>query len=530
MDLSKLKFDPRLRNGWQAIDLGFAMARQWWWPSFLVWMIPALALYALLSFLLVDALFLLPIIIWWLKPLWDRLPLMMGSRALFGEALNVAATLRQSPKIFWIDLLPSLTWRRFSPTRSFDLPVTALEGLRGEERSRRLAVLHQNYSNAASWLTVVLVHVEGFLGLGFWSMAALFIPPELNVSWFALASSDGTLVMHFSNLITFAAMALVAPFYTLAGFALYICRRVQLEGWDIEIRFRHLVEKHQQPEKLAPGRKVAAWLLPLTVCMGLWGQTGDSWAQQVANQSSLIEDYYRQLDNHAPAAESKQQVMEVLGGEDFHRIEMEQGWRLKRAGEGEAGAESMPEWLLWFADVIDWLQTIASPLRDIFGGFATGFQLLLWIVVIALVAWLLYRYRNGLISLLSLPAKRKTAAQPDVLFGLDIRKESIPEDVCKRVRQWWSEGRHRDALGLLYRATLSRLVHQFAFEFHAGYTEQECVAVVSRGDNRDLSDYVSRLTRSWQQLAYAHRLPEAAQVDALCSQWQGLFGELRDAR
>ena len=42
----------------------------------------------------------------------------------------------------------------------------------------------------------------------------------------------------FMDLSFVLIMAAVAPFYCAGGFMLYISRRIELEGWDIEICFR----------------------------------------------------------------------------------------------------------------------------------------------------------------------------------------------------------------------------------------------------------------------------------------------------
>lgn len=531
MHLSKLSIEPRLRNGWQAIDLGFAMARQWWWPSFLVWAIPSFLLYLVFSFVFPAYAWLSVALVWWLKPLWDRLPLVLASRALFSEPLDVQATLRNSLKIFKIDCFASLTWRRFSPSRSFDLPITVLEGLRGAERSRRLTVLHQSYGNAAVWLTLVLVHIEMFLSLGIWSAAVLLIPEELDVDWLGIMLSEDMLAVHLANLITLSAMTLVGPFYSLAGFALYICRRVELEAWDIEIRFRHLAERYRKPgpkpvaSKAA--NKAAACLLPLLIASLAMTNAPESWAEQGANdEPAFVQQYYQKLDAYPPAAKAKQTVVDVLGGEDFYRIDTEIGWRFKKFGD--ENTEGVPEWLLSTADFFDWVRTITAPLQRVFTGLAGGFELLVWLLVVGVLGLIIYRYRKGLLSAFGVRLRSSRAQQPELLFGLDVRKESLPDDVCGQVQTWWGKGRHREAIGLLYRATLSRLIHRFAFEFYAGYTEQECESVVKQGNNKVMSDYLSQLTRVWQQLAYAHRLPDSAQVKGLCDQWQTLFREPQD--
>lgn len=528
MDLGKISIDPRLRNGWQAVDLGFAMARQWWRAAFLVWALPAFAFYLLLSVFFFERAWLILLLVWWLKPLWDRLPLALASRALFGETPDIRRTLWESWKTFKPDALASLTWRRLSPSRSFDLPVTVLEGLRGEDRTRRIGVLHQSYGNAATWLTLLLVHVELFLALGCWSALALLVPQEWDISVFALMTSEDNLANHLSNLITFTAMALVGPFYSMAGFSLYICRRIELEGWDIEIRFRHLAER-QGRSRLPSGRGIAAACLLGLATMGV-GHSSGSWAGEAepAVPPPFLTNYYDELEQSPDATEAKQDIVATLGGEDFHRIETISGWRFKTARDSD---ESDPAWVRALIEFFGWLADLAAPLGVFLSAFAGGFEIFLWLLVAAILVWLLYRYRDGLLSLFAARPQQERNRPPDVLFGLDVRRESLPEDICGQVQEWWRQGRQREALGLLYRATLSRLIHQFSFEFAAGYTEQECVSVVRRGSDPAVSDFLARLTRSWQRLAYAHSLPASSQVEALCAEWQQLFqGEAKHAR
>lgn len=520
MDLSRLSIEPRLRNGWQAIDLGFAMARQWWWPSFLVWAIPSAVVYLLFSLVLPEYTWLSIFTVWWLKPLWDRLPLALGSRALFSEAMDVKATLRNMLRIVKTDCFASLTWRRLSPSRSFDLPVTVLEGLRGAERSRRLSVLHQSYGNAAIWLTVVLVHIEMFLGLGIWSMAVLLVPEEIEVDWLGIMLSGDMISAHFSNVVTLCAMALVGPFYSLAGFSLYICRRIELEAWDIELRFRHLAERCGKLNAKRTAGKAAAGVLALILGGLITTHSPPSWAQDNA-EPEFVQDYYRSLEAHQAAMEAKGSVLDLLAGEDFHRVETESGWRFKDLG---ADPEGDPEWLLALVEFIAWMRELTAPLDTVFTGLAVGFEVLIWLLVAGLVGLLVYRYRKGLVSVFGLRSQSSLRSEPEVLFGLDVRKQSLPRDVCAQVQIVWRDGRHREAIALLYRATLSRLIHQFAFQFYAGYTERECVAVVQQDGDQKLSEFMQGLTRVWQQLAYAHRLPQSAQVDELCQDWQTLFG------
>src|SRR5690606_633487 len=104
-------------------------------------------------------------------------------------------------------------------------------------------------------------------------------------------------------------------------------------------------------------------------------------------------------------------------------------------------------------------------------------------------------------------------------------QESLPEDVVRQVMSLWQVGRQREALALLYRATLSRLVHHHGFEFSAGHTEQECVSLVRDRAAPALSDFMARLTQSWQLMAYGHRPPTTAELNRLCENWQALLEE-----
>ena len=246
MNLDRISIKARTRNPWEAIDLGFVLARCWWKELFLSWVIPPLLLFICISVVFSKSPWIVNLIVWWLKPLWDRAPLHIASRALFGERVTVAQTLRILPSLYRKDCLAWLSWRRLSLSRSFDMPVTVLESLTGSRRASRLRVLHYTSSSAATWLTIICVHLElivtaGILGLFYW-----MTPEQIGVNWIDIALSDSIMTQHINNVLIFIGMALIAPFYTMAGFALYISRRIELEAWDIEIRFRHMATRQHQ--------------------------------------------------------------------------------------------------------------------------------------------------------------------------------------------------------------------------------------------------------------------------------------------
>jgi hypothetical protein len=99
---------------------------------------------------------------------------------------------------------------------------------------------------------------------------------------------------------------------------------------------------------------------------------------------------------------------------------------------------------------------------------------------------------------------------------LDIRPESLPDDVGAAAAALWKRGEHRAALSLLYRGALSRLVHDHAVPIRAATTEGECLELARRALDADRGEFFTRLVRAWQLAVYGARLPEDADALALC--------------
>lgn len=133
----------RPRNPWEAIDLGILLARQHRRLLMTSWAMITLPIFALISGLLWDYPSMAVLLFWWLKPAFERLPLLILSQALFGATPSLKEALKAWPRALKPQLLASLTWRRFSLSRSFYLPVQQLEGLNRLSRAQRIALLGQ---------------------------------------------------------------------------------------------------------------------------------------------------------------------------------------------------------------------------------------------------------------------------------------------------------------------------------------------------------------------------------------------------
>lgn len=247
MRLSDVTVTIRPRTTWEAMDLGVLMAQQHRRLMMTSWAIVTLPVYALLSLLLWDSPSLVVFLFWWLKPAFDRLPLYIVSKALFGETPTLKQALRQWPALLKPQLLASLTWRRLSLSRSFLMPVVQLEGL-AEAREQRLRVLLQRNGGAAQWLTIIGVHLETALWFGLMALFYLFVPQQVELEWdwqtlVAVAEHDWLWLEHLLNFLYPLLLIVWEPIYVACGFSLYLNRRTILEAWDIELVFRRLRQR-----------------------------------------------------------------------------------------------------------------------------------------------------------------------------------------------------------------------------------------------------------------------------------------------
>jgi Domain of unknown function (DUF4129) len=155
----------------------------------------------------------------------------------------------------------------------------------------------------------------------------------------------------------------------------------------------------------------------------------------------------------------------------------------------------------WAEGFGSWLSQAGRVLIWVFGGIAVVF------VAFGLRHWMRVRADAGQLSQADLPSH---------VGQLDIRPQSLPPEVGTVAWQLWQQGQQREALSLLYRATLSRLVHQHAVPVQASSTEHEVMELVQHRLQAQPRDFVLQLVRIWQRGVYGAHMPDDGQVQALC--------------
>ncbi|UCJ18655.1 DUF4129 domain-containing protein [Pseudomonas sp. MM211] len=516
MRLTDASVAIRPRTPWEAIDLGVLMAGRHRGLLMASWAAVTVPIFALLCALLWQYPTWAMFIFWWLKPAYERLPLYILSRALFGDTPTFKQALKAFPGLLKPQLLASLTWRRFSPSRSFDLPVLQLEGLKGKERTQRLNVLAQRDAGAATWLTVVGVHLETALWIGLGSLVYLLIPTQVSTEWDwqSLINGDtsGWLWLeHLSNLAYVLLLILWEPIYVACGFSLYLNRRTALEGWDIELTFRRL---RQRLTGVAYALLLGCGMLLLNVPTPALADTPHSCP--LPSEDPNGPQAPRMLAQPLSSEASRESVLAILDEPPFVNRETVTRWRFGDEAKQEEPSEDTRKALESLFEMLENLTALK--------GIALFFEALLWALLIGIIGLVLWRYREWLSTFagrtrLRLPERHES---PNQLFGLEVLPQSLPDDVASTAERLWQDD-PRAALGLLYRALLSRLIHDHKLPLKSSHTEAEVLPLVDGLDDPELSNFSQTLTRHWQNLAYGHRLPPTEARPALCNDWRRLI-------
>lgn len=475
MQLDRLALRLRRRRPWEAIDLGCRMAQAWWRPLMAAWLTAYLPVAIVLYIVFSANAMMAILVLWWLKPLFDRVALEVLSRAIFGESptpLTVLRALRDSR-----GLLSSLTIRRFDFARSFNMPIWHLERLSGKAARERARSLQRRGRGPAVWATVVFFHFELVVTLAFFGAIDLFTPGEYEAAFGLRTLFSGDDASAWRQVLTavlqVTTVSLIEPFYVAGGFALYLNRRTQLEAWDLELTLRNIART--EPKR---PRAVAAVLLSALVLA-------------LASPPHAV----------AAARDPESVVKQVLADPEFEQYRDTTDYRLRNRQER--------------AETPDAPSALGAAIANI------G-RILMWIAAVALVGLLLYHARRYVGAWAPERSSRRSA--PAVLFGLDVTPESLPPDIAAAALRAIDDGRAREALGLLYRGALSALVTRDGLEVEAGDTEGDCVRRTRALVDADKADVFASLVRAWQATAYAQRPPREAALRDLLDAWRPHFG------
>lgn len=161
-------------------------------------------------------------------------------------------------------------------------------------------------------------------------------------------------------------------------------------------------------------------------------------------------------------------------------------------------------------------------MRDFSRWMTDAGRVMVWVLAALAVALFIVGLRHW-VRVRAGRMKGASATLPSHVRDLDIRPESLPEQIGTAAAAMWQRGEHRAALSLLYRGALSQLVHRHAVPIRAASTEGECVALAATRLPPERSAFFGRLVQAWQLAVYGARLPESSSVLALCADFDRQF-------
>lgn len=480
MFLNNIQVTLRRRFNWEASDLGFHLIHHFAGAVYRPWLI-------LLGLLYLPAIWLLKDSPGWLGfyfiltiPLCERAIIFVLSRAVFDKAPGVKETLKAWPKECRPGWFLQLFIFRFFPSRLFLQPIWQLERQKRKKIWTRRRQLMRRDSAVVLWTATTFHIVEVILILSILELMRTFASDTTLTNLMLDLQYEEhlqTLVAYAITILYIATTALLRPFLVACHFSLYLNRRTNLEGWDLEINLR----------------SIAARLKPALSLILLCGLCNLAYGQTEAPRKRFVPNPMR-VDR---AKEAQEAINRVMAQPEMQTsIEVE---RYEFGNDDESGPG------------FNWsLELIAQTLRILLITFA-----------VLVFAYLLYRFikfhqQGGAAS------TREVDEPTKIIMGMDLRPESLPENVVQEASRLWHEGDQRAALSLLYRGALSILVNQHHIKLKASFTEADCLQTLETHTTHqtDLPKFFKTLTQTWCLTAYAHHLPSVVHFEQLKNDWQ----------
>ncbi|MDR0402076.1 MAG: hypothetical protein LBH35_00645 [Treponema sp.] len=476
----------RRRSGWEASDTGILLWQKNMPALLCFYGVPLGIVTACGFFLPVDAVMYFGFVLWWLKPLFDRLALHVIALRFFRPASRLPRLFRGLGKSLIRGIAGDLLWRRFSPCRSSRMPLIVLEGLKGPALKKRRDLMNPRGLDFGFPVTLACLVLNTVLTYGelafIYGIFELIQPGYLGGIWeYYLVLTKFTLPLSWINQI------FIETLYVCMGFGIYINSRVETEGWDIELLFKKCTEKAGAGRfALKPGLKPAVTGAVLCLALASLLVPARAFAEEGLPAAGKPE-----LFVPAPLSEeSAEELREILSSEDFGNEKP--GWKIQFKGDkgDEEPVDSDSDLdITWRELDFPWLKEVLGIAIRTIIILAAAFALV-WSAVY------FYRHRGAF-------SRKKRSAAYGIRSGA-----ADPGELLKQAAAFHAEGRTREAWALCFRAFIASFSIRGGIVFPSGATEYEAVALAGT-QNGEFSRFVSR----WISFAYGGRVPEEGAFD-----------------
>ena len=421
------------------------------------------------------------LVIWWAKPWFDRTILFVLSRAAFGTPTSPADVWSAQREVWWRQFLFTWTMRRLSLWRSLTGPVYQLEGFSVFTGRDRVRQIRSRAAGPALMMTSVFSLAEHALSFALASLVIWFTPSGRELPIEQILAGEARMLAVLLTIAYAMAALFLEPFYVAAGFGMYLNRRAELEAWDIEQEFRRAFASERWT------RSALVIALLLAVCPPV------SAAQRAPAAA-------------APAPDRAEIARAIDAVKADPNLATERTIKTLRWRQPSSPKSSrLPWWLQWITGLFAWL------------GEST--RVLVWCAAAGLVGLLAVYLVRIARTRLGRDQDAGAFVVPTHVHDLDIRPETLPDDIGAAARALWERGEQRAALALLYRGMLSRLAHVHAVPIRDSSTEGDCLALATARLPAERSEYLSRLVRAWQRFGYGREAVDTAAVYRLCDEF-----------
>ena len=496
--ISASAMSMRRRSVWEAADSGVLLWRSNFFHFIPFFAVPVWIAACGLRLLPNNLAWLSYLLLWWLKPFFDRAVLHVISLRFFDRAASnrSMSPYRGLAGTMFRFLLGDLLWRRFSPMRGSRMPVRLLERISGKQFSQRKQTLAYGGLNFCALLTVFGLALEAALLFGeitFVIMAASIIHP----------SAPGYMRdnMELMEVFIFSGFCLnyilVESLYVCMGFGLYINSRVEVEGWDLQLLFQQFAEK----EKTGQGIKTAVILCLLFIALLSPAKLSADEnsgvpSGETAGEAAPIQ-YFPPDFSFAPD-EAIKGLKEILDSKDFGYEK--EGWKIKYKYSKEPKERPNIE-----------LPPLLEKIRNAFG-IILRFIVVMVIAAFAgfIVYWFWKFYKEGRFRSFGKNAGLNMYQNP-------LLSSENPETLFDRAEDLFRKGMLKEAWAACLSGCLGAYAEYHSLFFPADATEYGCLSLIREAmprasepyaEGSDTADSAGNLVHNWVNFAYGGRVPQ----------------------
>lgn len=459
MELNQLSFIPRRRSAYETFDLSVLFTKQHFVPLFCLYLCLALPVFVVAG--IVFGWSYSAFIVWYLKPLFERPILDYVSKVVFNQPASITNSLKSLKKLSLGDFLVNITIYRLSPNRAFLAPVTQLEGLEGARKERRKQVLFATSKPKQSLWMIFCVHFEFILLMSISAIVYALVPTSLTLEEpvYQLLQTPMWIEVVF-NCIYLLSITLVAPLFVTGGFMAYLHRRVDLEGWDIELAFKNMRSR----------------ITALTSCICLCLLCSFSLLPSKAHAEVIDKTVI------------KKEVAELYAQDNV--IETQTSWLPDLTFEQDSSSSDF------------------SWLKHFFSNLGTLLSYIIWPLIGLFIAWLVYKLvkNRGYFYLTKERVKKNDPPEHVIptLFS-DVKQHDLPDDLLVAANIAYQNGNERLALAYLLQFSLGWAQTRYAIKLHHSMTERECKIAIDTHVNKQEGSVFSTLFTNWINVAWGHK-------------------------